>query len=203
MQTWQTYISISKDILTSVAAIVAVLGLQAWKKQLKGRVEYELARRVLRAAFNVRDAIRLVRNPFQTGGEIDNAVKEAGIDLDPKSPLFRAKSESAVYQRRFKKLDLAISELEIELLEAEVSWGPEIKTRVRPLRECIGKLVSKIYLRIDNLENPQEKSDSNERKEIRDVIYLQSEDAAKDTFASEVNIAVDRISQFLRPYLKI
>jgi len=175
MQTWQTYISISKDILTGVAAvtaaIVAVVGLQAWKKQLKGKVEYELARRVLRAALNVRDSIRFVRNPFQSGGEIDIALKEAGIDIDPKDPSFRANSERAVYQRRFKKVDLSMSELEIELLEAEVSW-PEIKTRVRPLRGCINKLLTKIYLRIDNLEDPQEKMDPNERKEIRDVIYF-------------------------------
>jgi hypothetical protein len=207
MQTWQSYISIAKDILTGVAALtaalVAVLGLQAWKRQLKGKVEYELARRVLRSAFNVRDAIRFVRNPLQMGGEIERAIKEAGVDIDPKSAAFRAKSEAAVYQGRLKKVDQALSELGIELTEAEVSWGPEIKNRVRPLRDSVAKLVSKIWLRIDNLENPEDKGDAKERKEIRDIIYLQSEDPDRDTFAAEINRAVDEIAEFLKPYLKI
>ncbi len=136
-------------------------------------------------------------------GEIERAVKEAGIDIDPKSAAFRAKSEAAVYQCRLKKVDQAMSELEIELTEAEVSWGHEIKNRVKPLRECIGKLVSKIWLYAYNLEHPEDKGDSNEGKEIRDVIYLQSEDPDKDTFAAEVNRAVDNIADFLTPYLKI
>ena len=207
MQTWQTYISIAKDVLTGVAAltaaIVAVLGLQAWKRQLKGKVEYELARRILRAAFNVRDAIRLVRNPFQMGGEIERAVKESGIDIDPNSPAFRAKSQAAVYQGRLKKVDQTMSELEIEVTEAEVLWGHEIQNRVKPLKECIGKLVSKIWLYTYNLEHPEEKVDSNERKEIRDIMYLQSEDPYKDSFATEVNRAVDSIAEFLKPYLRI
>ena len=207
MQAWQAYISIAKDTLTAVAAltaaIVAVLGLQAWKKQLKGKVEYELARRVLRAAFNVRDAIRFVRNPFQMGGEIEFAVKEAGVDIDPKSSAYRAKSQAAVYQGRLKKVDQTMSELDIELTEAEVSWGHEIKNRVKPLRECIGKLAAKIWLYTYNLEHPEDKGDSTEWKEIRDVIYLQSEDPDKDTFATDVNRAVDNIAEFLTPYLKI
>lgn len=207
MHTWQTYISISKDILTGVAAltaaIVAVLGLQAWKRQLKGKVEYELARRVLRAAFNVRDAIRFVRNPFQVGGEIERAVKESGIDIDPNTAAFRAKSQAAVYQGRLKRVDQTMSELEIELTEAEVSWGHEIQNRAKPLKQCIGKLVSKIWLYTYNLEHPEDKPDSKERKEIRDIIYLQSEDPHKDTFATEVDRAIATIAEFLTPYLRI
>jgi hypothetical protein len=171
--------------------------------QLKGKVEYELARRVLRGALNVRDAIRFVRNPLQMGGEIENAVKDAGIEIAPESAAFRAKSQLAVYQRRFNKMDQAMSELEAELLEAEVSWGHEVRNRVKPLRECIAKLTSKVWLYTDNLEHPEDKGDAKERKEIRAIIYWQSEDPAKDAFASEVNNAIDNIAQFLSPYLKI
>jgi hypothetical protein len=210
MQTWQTYISITKDVLTGVAAItaavVAVLGLQAWKKQLKGKVEYELARRVLREVFNVRDAIRYVRNPFQMGGEIDRAVKEAGIDLDPRSPEFRAKSEAAVYQGRWKQLYKAMSKLELELLEAEVSWGDEILNRVKRLRQCIATLNAKIWLHTYNLEHPprtENESTRREQEEITRIIYWESEDPTKDSFANEVKNAVDGIAQFLKPYLKI
>ncbi len=163
MQIWQTYISITRDLLTSVAAItaaiVAVLGLHVWKKQLKGKVEYELARRVLREAFNVRDAIRYVRNPFQMGGEIDRAVKEAGIDLDPRSSEFRAKSEAPFIKA------VGMSKLEVELLEAEVSWGDEILNRVKRLRQCIATLNTKIWLHTYNLEHPPRTENESSQRE--------------------------------------
>jgi hypothetical protein len=210
MQAWQSYISIAKDILTGGAAltagIVAVLGLQAWKKQLKGKVEYELARRLLRAALNVRDAIRFVRNPLQTGGEIDHAVKEAGIDLDPRSPEYRAKSEAAVYQQRWKRLYEAMSQIEIELLEAEVSWGSEILERVKPLRACIGTLRGKLWLHSYNLEHPsysENEAARQEREEIVQTIYWMSDDLTQDSFGMEVKTAIDGIAHFLSPYLKM
>lgn len=75
MQTsWQIYASIAKDVITAsaavTAAVVAVKGLRAWKKQLRGKTDYELARRCLKAVYRVRDGIRMVRNPLQSSEEI-------------------------------------------------------------------------------------------------------------------------------------
>jgi hypothetical protein len=47
---------------SSIAAVVALLGLRTWKKQLKGRTDYELARRLLKSAYAVRDALQIVRH---------------------------------------------------------------------------------------------------------------------------------------------
>ncbi len=49
----QTFATLIKDIITSIsvslaAAIIAFLGLQAWKKQLRGKTEYELAQKLLK-----------------------------------------------------------------------------------------------------------------------------------------------------------
>jgi hypothetical protein len=47
---WQIYASIAKDVITAgaaiTAAVVAVKGLRAWKKQLRGKTDYELAPQV-------------------------------------------------------------------------------------------------------------------------------------------------------------
>jgi len=50
--------------------VVAALGLQAWRTQLKDKTEYELARRVLRAVYQVRDSRQAVRNRVQSSPEI-------------------------------------------------------------------------------------------------------------------------------------
>src|SRR5215212_10812739 len=102
-QEWQSYLSFIKDLVTVFATVIgggiAIYGLVAWKRQLRGRTEYELARRVLRAVYKVRDAIQGVRNPLQSAGEIEASLKEAGISIDFNSPEYRSKSATAVYQR--------------------------------------------------------------------------------------------------------
>jgi hypothetical protein len=69
-----------KDVATAgaaiVAAVVAVLGLRAWRRQLRGQTQYELARRLLRAVYRVRDEIQGVRNPVIMASEFETARHE-------------------------------------------------------------------------------------------------------------------------------
>lgn len=54
-----------KDVMTilgaGVAIYVALRGLSAWRRQLKGNVQYELARRLLTNVYRARDALHAVR----------------------------------------------------------------------------------------------------------------------------------------------
>ena len=63
--TIQPYVTLIKDIFTGfaalVAAIIAIRGYDAWKKQLTANAERELARRVLLAVYKVRDTIKNCR----------------------------------------------------------------------------------------------------------------------------------------------
>ena len=95
------FISIAKDITTGLAALigagVAIVGLRAWQHQLKGKTEYELARRLLRAVYRVRDEIHNVRNPAIMPGEFAVAIEEAGIESDdPSKDLFTGEVSDAV-----------------------------------------------------------------------------------------------------------
>jgi hypothetical protein len=116
------------DIVTALAAgigaVVAVVGLNAWKKQLKGKTDYELARRYLRAVYKIRDAIKFVRNPFISLGEMEQALKERGSN---QSTSDHKETSRAVYSVRWKKVTEAGSDLTLELREAEVSWGKDEK----------------------------------------------------------------------------
>ena len=108
---WQIYASIAKDVITAgaaiTAAVVAVKGLRAWKKQLRGKTDYELARRCLKAVYRVRDAIRMVRNPLQSSEEIAVAVKEEG----PSVPQYLSddyKTQQAIFSFRLKRANEAV-----------------------------------------------------------------------------------------------
>ena len=84
---FQIWVSLIKDIVTGlaavVAAVIAIMGLRTWKKQLKGKTEYELSQRFLRATYKVRDAFSWVRNPIQSPSEISQAMIEANIEGNP------------------------------------------------------------------------------------------------------------------------
>jgi len=69
-----TVISSIKDLTLATAAIVtsyvALYGLNAWKRQHIGQVEYSLARRLLKTSYSIRNAINQVRYPMMWSYEI-------------------------------------------------------------------------------------------------------------------------------------
>ena len=83
------WVSVGKDALTGLAAvagvIVASIGLGTWRAQLKGRTEYDLARRLLEATFDVRNMIREARSPMVPGGEVEAAAEALGVEFDDPS----------------------------------------------------------------------------------------------------------------------
>lgn len=183
-------LQIIKDIVTTIAAgiaaIVAIMGIKAWKKQLKGKTNYELARRYLRAVYKVRDAIKYVRNPFISSEEIFSAFKESGLnEVDYNN---QQKSNRAVYSLRWKKVIEAISDLDVELLEAEVLWGKEVVELKESLNLCINELFF-------NLKRFLEEGN---RREFHDVIY----DVDNGIFTKKVNEAVEKIETYIKPHLK-
>ena len=204
----QAYVTLIKDIITGLsaltAAIIAILGLQAWKKQLKGKTEYELAQRLLRNVYKVRDALALVRNPFQSAAEISQAMKEANIERDPlKDPSIQIRSEGAVYQRRWQKVQDAYLNLESVAFEAEAIWGQSVKDNLKPLQECTSTLASTIQMYLSHLEKPPRKYDEKAKYKEDAIIYGFPGDADQNFFSSEIIKAVSKMEDFLRPLLKI
>lgn len=204
MQTsWQIYASIAKDIITAgaaiTAAVVAVKGLRAWKKQLRGKTDYELARRCLKAVYRVRDAIRMVRNPLQSSEEIAAAVKEEG----PSIPQYLSddyKIQQAIYSFRLKRASEAFSDLQVELLEAQVSWGTEAVIALQPLQACVLKLQSTIRRHLRRLL-PHGALTPARAEEVEIILYVDEE--LQDPFSIEIGEAVEQAERFLQPHLKI
>src|SRR5258706_15365169 len=116
------FLSALKEVVVTAAAvtgaIVALLGLNAWRRQLSGKTEYDVALRFLRAVYKLRDAVGLVRSPFMSAGEMAHAVKET----DPSRPSEGSPLEAtaAAYELRWKSIMEAMSDIQLVELEAEV-----------------------------------------------------------------------------------
>lgn len=58
-----------ENIALVIASMTAVYGVNEWRRQLKGRREYELAEEVLTLVYDCRDRLRFIRSPFAHKGE--------------------------------------------------------------------------------------------------------------------------------------
>lgn len=169
-------------------AIVAIVGVNTWKKELAGKVEYELARRYLKSVYKVREAIKFVRNPFIPVDEISIALKESGLEEADYSD--HERSNRAVYSKRWKKVTEASTDLNVELIEAEVSWGKEAVEVSKGLTDQVNKLfvALKMFLEVREI------------KHDRGIIYEGYD--ANDVFNQDLEKAIKKIESYVRPHLK-
>jgi hypothetical protein len=164
-------VSLLKDAMTGIAAVtaavVAAKGLQTWKRQLHGNTNYELARRLLRSVYKLREAIRWLRRTYISAGEMSAAIKAAGPDAPSQGSLDHHRRVELAYQARWQSLVDAQVEFAAELLEAEALWGPEIRER----GEALAPIVVELHACLDQWLSRHEQPFDSDRKEIMDVIY--------------------------------
>lgn len=203
----QPYISIIKDLCTIVsliiAAVVAIKGLQTWRHQLKGTAHYELAKRILKATYRLRDEIQSVRNPLMTEGEINHAVKEARLEINPSDDDYYVKSMAAVYYIRWKPVIDAYRTLELEAVEAEALWGPKAKEVIVPIKKSVNSLITAIDLVLRDLQPRGPRILNNLHRETFEKIMNGISSAPEeDQYLRELNSSVEAIEKIARPYIK-
>ena len=59
-----TILEIVESISLIIASITAIIGISAWRRELKGKKEYDLAEEALYLFYESRDRIRIIRNLF-------------------------------------------------------------------------------------------------------------------------------------------
>jgi hypothetical protein len=132
-----------KDIILTVAAIiaayVAIKGLGTWRRQLKGNTEYKLAKNILTAVYELREAISAVRHPFMRYSQEPDLPKEKLKELSAREKNWQALVQ--VYQKRWEPVPAAKAKLDANLLEAEAVWGRDSVGKITPLNGLIGELL--------------------------------------------------------------
>lgn len=190
----------------AVGAYVAWRGLHTWKAQLHGRNDYDLARRFLRATYKVRDEIYVVRAPKMMSGEIHAALHQAGVDDEEiGGPDPHPDTERAVYWRRWKGLAEALSDLQVEELEAEVLWAKDRQELTAEIQDSVAELYYAIWQHVRHQSDSIHADlDPKQLRELDDVLYMDPDPtAAEDEFTRRVREAVQEIEREVRPYMKI
>ena len=199
----EKYLAIIKDIIVCVAAlvgaVVAILGLNAWKRQIGGKTEYELAQRLLKATYKLRESIRFVRNPMMFANEMpDPPDGDPASQSDAHKRWYRT---GKGYESRWENVRKSHIDVEAELLEAEVLWGSYVKDKFAKLFDVEHDLYYRIITYLDHL-NPddREKWSAEEAKATRNVLY--GVGGPDDEFHKKLQEAIAAIEKELRPHLR-
>jgi len=182
-----------------IGAVVAVWGINTWRRQIRGDDEYQVARRLLLATYRYRDTLRSIRNPFSFATKEDEA-EAAAISTSPTEKNWRLAQRR--YDRRWAPVDVARSQLEAELLEAEVVWQESPRPAYLSLLEKEAQLFRAILEHIDSLEPSavDEAEDRDEKRARRAILYCSPNNA--DQFSTELNAAIEGPENVLRKRLK-
>ena len=193
--------TIIKDICLAIAAattaIVAVLGMRSWSRELKGKAEFEIARKLIESTYKLRDGVERFRSPFISAGEF---TPEYQSKLGDHTAEEEGQAYAKIYGDRWENnISEAIQEFDANSIEAEAFWGGPIKEKTQELRSCVGTLRASVEAVIrDKFSGGMDFNDKDFGKEMRSNI---STFGKENPLTQKINNAIDNIVKELRPYL--
>ncbi len=199
------FVTAFKDILVGLsalsAAVFAYLGLTTWRKELKGKSEYQLAKEVLKSVYMVREAFKHVRNP----GIFQYEYPEEMLDnTGYLKQGYEYEGTAHVYKKRWEIMAEAFHELEEHHLEAQVEWGAKFQDVITKLRSCKVDLQIAIQQMLEQKKNPREIEPISieERTQERSVLYFHGSDSKYEKFTPQIDEAINEFEKWLRPHIK-
>lgn len=196
---------ISKDIitliLTAIGLRIAWIGLETWKKQIKGTREWETAYNLNLSIIKLREAIKYVRKPGTPPSEKQQAI-QYGKNKHPEKHEedIEKNVDLYTYEIRWQKISEATVEMESHLLAAEFFWGSDILNKLKPLNKKITEL------NIGLLQYFQPQFRVKNFEELYEIVYNMSTEETEDKFSKEVSQAVEDVKSYIKskiPHLEM
>ena len=196
-------ITVVKDLLLGAAAvttaIVAVVGLKSWSRELRGKTEFEAARNLIRATYRVGDALQNSRAPLISAGEFppDYPGSEAATVEQ------EVQAWSHVYKNRWGPVREALQEFETYVLEAQALWGSSIRKKTDELRQCVRELQVAVEAIINDKVQRGENfnTDKDFGKATRSIAHASRSDE-NNGLNQKIRAAVEAIEDEVRPHLR-
>jgi hypothetical protein len=206
--TFTQRVTLAKDLVTIAAAFfaayVAWQGLSTWHRQLRGGADFDIARRVLSAAYRIREGIMGARAPFIPVDEMISGMKEAGL-TDEQIAAARDTNKMSLfaYQSRLNRISKVMTELDVAAIEAEVIWGNEIRDASSELRRCVNELFITVKLYAEQSQRSGFHPDPAEAaKLMQGYMKIVFPGHPKDEFGDKVQAAISKIEVQVKPHLK-
>jgi hypothetical protein len=199
----------ARDIAVSVsaiaAAIIAVLGINAWRRQLKGMTEYQIALKVLKALFAARESLVEARGRFTFPAEWADRVPDAGGRAE-----FMALIEAQSYQRRLSRVGSARADLHVAQQEALAVWGEPAHEALEEFFRAIDDLSAAYdqYFEVELAGARRKDQDGIEpepdtdHQVLRRILFAIPDREGNDPFGKRIARGVGKAEDFYRGRLK-
>ncbi|MBB6185749.1 hypothetical protein [Rhodanobacter sp. MP7CTX1] len=205
---WVKVFDSGKDVLVAGAAVLASCvtwhGINSWRREQRGKADFEVARALARALYAYRDAVTEARQGVIRTSEhppASDSVREA-------SPQQRAEFYAHVFEGRLKPLNAAAVELEAARNEAEALWGAKARTLVNAALECKGELRGAMWAYVANEQPDGEHFDDHGISGFADMVRMTVFDATTgfngpdiDPFGIRLSERIDAVQQMLQQHL--
>jgi len=194
-------ISTVKDIILGVAAIVgvvvAVKGLNIWRRQLKGTNEYQIALKVLKGIFSLRDAISGARERLILSVETGDRPRSERENQDETQVM----NVAHAYHKRLQFVRSAYSELLLAELEALALWGQAVGKTLEPVYNAVNHLFAtySTYFEADLLRARSGDRPDETLREMHKTLFRVPDN---DRFGKTIEDAVKAGEEHFRQYLK-
>ncbi|WP_243614070.1 hypothetical protein [Shimia aestuarii] len=180
-----------------MGVVVAAIGLNTWKKQLKWQADRELAKSAFVGLKKRHDAVLHVRDPFGWSSETEIDTEDL---FEGDIPFKKVEHK---YQSRWNVLQEAKRDFYPIELEGDALWGSEFVDLCRELRRLEGELLLGIQDYVES-HDPRYASQGffSTRDEARENRALIHGFGKRDEFGPRYEKAVERIERFLRKKLE-
>lgn len=189
--------SLASSAAYIVAAYIGIKGLSAWKAQLKGNQDYNLAKELMLSIYKYQEAMNNLRSPAIWTSEYPDLSNE---ELNMPHNKKRFKEISFAYQKRWDRVGQIRPEIFEQTLEGQVIWGGEI----RRLTEDLLNLEKNVMFALSNhlqVINP-DCHDGSKDKDDSKWMY-DSKDDENDIYRKPFKEKLKAIEDYLKPKLKL
>lgn len=199
----------ARDIAVSVsalaAALIAVMGVNAWRRQLKGMTEYQIALKVLKALYALRESFIEARGRFTFPAEWTERTPDASGRAE-----FMALSEGQSYQHRLSRVGSARADLLVAQQEALAVWGDPAEDALDELFRATDDMFA-AYNRFFEEELARARRKDRDGTEVEPdadlqvmhrILYAMPDREGNDPFGKRITRAVARAEDFYRSRLK-
>lgn len=139
-----------------------------------------------------------------SGGEMVQALRTTGVSQEEIArPVPSPDATEAAYEVRWRGVSEALTDMNVQALEAEVLWGSMIPEALKPLRTCIGELKASVWSHVRaQRHSDDDKQSAEQQKRLFAVLYELFDKPEEDAFFGELQSAVQKVEVIMRPHLK-
>lgn len=194
------------DLLVALSAVAVAAatwwGLNTWRKELKGKARFEVARSAMRSANKLKELFKGTRQPLLSS--LEYAGRQRGEDEQPE--VANILNEWYALNRRLEPLVEELCKLQEAGWEAKIVLGKEAEQHVSEAIKVFRDSDAELYAAIQTyftmkrqiINNGPTESQKEELDRCRKIVYS----AREDEFSKQIDKTVEQLESALEAYVK-